>query len=197
MGENGFQSCWLLQILFHECPKPPNFQTSVAIQKQIKVFGWLLLQDRLNTRNMRKRRHYNNGEVVDCRLCGQNVEERVDHMIFTCDFSRTCWTKLGIHWPPFDSRLAAIRLNRDSWPGPFFMEVFLAAAWSLWKERNNKHFRGVDPTIGSWLSRFKNDLGQLQHRIKEAHRGSFVNLCTALGWFFLTLSYLTPPVESW
>lgn len=40
---------------------------------KIKVFGWLLLTDRLNTRNMLKRRHYNIGEdhnciLVDCKL---------------------------------------------------------------------------------------------------------------------------------
>ena len=35
---------------------------------KIRVFGWLLLSDRLNTRNMLKRRHYNIGTNLDC-LC--------------------------------------------------------------------------------------------------------------------------------
>ncbi|XBH78486.1 hypothetical protein VPH35_104721 [Triticum aestivum] len=101
---------------------------------KLKVFGWLLFHDRLNTRNMLKRRHFNIGYDFDCLLCGLPIEETVDHMIFTCDFSRTCWTKLGIQWTPFGNRLTALKLNRDSWRDPFFMEIFLTARWSLWKE---------------------------------------------------------------
>ena len=36
---------------------------------KIKVFGWLLPPDRLNTRDMLKRRHYNIGNDFGCLLC--------------------------------------------------------------------------------------------------------------------------------
>lgn len=48
-----------------------------------------------------------------------------------------------------------------------FMEVFVIAAWSLWKERNNKHFRGLMPTLDGWLQRFKTDFEMMKHRTKE------------------------------
>ena len=57
---------------------------------QIKVFGWFLLSDRLNTRNMLSRRHYNIGENLDFLLCGQHIEEIVEHLFFCCTFSRSC-----------------------------------------------------------------------------------------------------------
>ena len=55
---------------------------------KIKMFGWFLLSDRLNTRNMLKRRHYNIGDDLSCLLCDQLVEEDVEHMIFQCPFSK-------------------------------------------------------------------------------------------------------------
>lgn len=48
-----------------------------------------------------------------------------------------------------------------------FFEIFTIAAWGIWKERNNKHFRGIPPTHASWLARFKADLGLMKHRTKE------------------------------
>ena len=48
-----------------------------------------------------------------------------------------------------------------------FMEVFAVAAWGIWKERNDKHFRGIQPTFESWEARFKKDFAMLVHRAKQ------------------------------
>ena len=136
---------------------------------RIKVFGWLLMVDRLNTRDMLKRRHFDIGDDHSCLLCGNHDEETVDHMIFTCTFSQACWRKLGISWPPFTCRLQLLQQAKHSWGRPLFFETFLVAAWSLWKERNNKHFRRIMPTVGGWLNRFKEDFGLLQHRTRGSH----------------------------
>ena len=137
---------------------------------KIKVFGWLLLSDRLNTRNKLKRRHYNIGDNYGCILCGSNEEETIEHMIFTCHFSSACWDTLNIHWTTNGDRLNWIKEAKSVWNNQMFMEIFLYASWSLWKERNNKHFRRIDPTIGSWARRFKEDLSLLIHRAKEKHK---------------------------
>ena len=147
---------------------------------KIKVFGWLLLHDRLNTRDMLWRRHYNIGDDFACLLCGHNTDETLEHMIFTCPFSKRCWAKLHIDWPDFQNRLTALQEAQTNWPHPFFIEVFLTAAWSLWKERNNKHFRGVAPSIASWFERFKEDLRLLQHRVKVARRAALLSYCDTL-----------------
>ena len=134
---------------------------------KLKVFAWLLFHDRLNTRNMLKRRHYNIGDDHNCLLCGLNIEETVEHMIFTCTFSKLCWAKLGLNWEPFLGRIQAVEDHRNSHPTPLFLEKFIVAAWSIWKERNNKHFRAITPSLTSWLDIFKRDFGLLQHRVNE------------------------------
>ena len=73
---------------------------------KIKVFAWLLLADRVNTRNMLKRRQYNIGNNVNCAICSCNVEETVEHLFFTCPFSQRCWRKVGMSWPGGANRLA-------------------------------------------------------------------------------------------
>ena len=145
---------------------------------KIKMFGWFLLSDRLNTRNMLKRRHYNIGDDLSCLLCDQLVEEDVEHMIFQCPFSKYSWSKIGITWDVSGSRLQWISKASNNWDKPMFMEIFLQAAWSIWKERNNKLFRGITPTYHNWLDRFKKDFVLLQYRTKVDLRDfilSFVN----------------------
>ena len=94
---------------------------------KLKVFAWLLFHDRLNTRNMLKRRHYNIGDDHNCLLCRLNIEETVGHMIFTCSFSKLCWDKLEIHWEPFHGRLQAIEVEKTA--------ILLQYSWrnSLWQ----------------------------------------------------------------
>lgn len=110
-GKTVFKSTDYYRFFFREVQ---SHQVFVWLWKskctmKLKVFGWLLLNDRLNTRNMLKRRHYNIREDHNCLLCGLNIEETVQHMIFTWSFSRQCWTVLGIDWIPFHGRLQAIQ----------------------------------------------------------------------------------------
>ena len=64
-------------------------------------------------------------------------------------------------------RLEIIHAGQRLWNKPMFMEIFVVGAWSLWKERNNKHFRGDVPSLDSWLQRFKTDFDLLRHRNKK------------------------------
>lgn len=134
-----------------------------------KVFRWLLLIDRLNTRNMLKRRHYNIGSNLDYLLCGAHIEEMVEHLFFQCNFSRECWHTIGIHWAAHGNSLTLLENAKSNWQQPMFMEIFLVAAWSLWKERNNNYFRHVQPTMVSWKNRFTSDFHNLKHRTSRTN----------------------------
>ena len=140
----------------------------------------MLFHDRLSTRNMLKRRHYNIGDDHNCLLCGLNVEETVEHMIFTYSFSKSCWDKLAIQCEPFPGRLQAIATQKNGNNTPMFMERFMVAAWSLWKERNNKHFGAINPSLNSWLDRFKRDFELFQYRVKEERRPFIINFVNSL-----------------
>lgn len=63
------------------------------VTMKIKIFRWLLLSHRLNTRNMLKRRHYNIRDDLDCLLCGQQIEEDIPPIQY--DLLDEKWTRLG------------------------------------------------------------------------------------------------------
>ena len=134
-----------------------------------KVFVWLLLANRLNTRGLLKRKHMKlRDDNYACLLCDRPPEETVEHLFFRCDFSSTCWGKLGITWPLHGNRVQLLHAAKATWGRPMFMEVFIIASWSIWKERNNKLFRNMAPTVEGGTQRFKLDFGMMRHRIKQA-----------------------------
>lgn len=147
---------------------------------KIKVFGWLLMVDRLNTRNMLKRRHYNIGEDHNYLLRDSPDEETLEHLFFECPFSFHCWEALHIPWAAGETTIQRISEAKLGWNRPLFMETFLLAAWSIWKERNNKHFRRIAPSKESWLRRFKEDFSLLTHRVKEKHKDSIPSILASI-----------------
>jgi hypothetical protein len=58
-------------------------------QGKHKVFLWLLLNDRLNTRNLLRRKRFNIPSV-NCVLCSHGMEETIKHFIFECEFAQMC-----------------------------------------------------------------------------------------------------------
>jgi hypothetical protein len=134
---------------------------------KMKFFGWLLLSDRINTRNMLRRRNFILNSGYNCLLCDTPPEETIEHIFFHCPFSQECWSALNIIWPFGGTRLQIIEHGKTQWRDPLFMEVFLIGARNIWKERNNMHFKNITPTVAAWRRRFKEDFGLLIHRTKE------------------------------
>lgn len=58
-------------------------------QPKHKVFFWLLLRDRLSTRNILRRKNMHL-DSFSCVLCQLNVEETVTHLFLDCSFARSC-----------------------------------------------------------------------------------------------------------
>jgi hypothetical protein len=56
---------------------------------KIKFFAWLLLNDRLNTRNILRRRNKVLEDGYNCVLCHEEAEETLVHLFFDCP-SATC-----------------------------------------------------------------------------------------------------------
>ena len=61
-----------------------------------------------------------------------------------------------------------------------FMEIFLVAAWSLWKERNNKCFEQITPSLGAWQRRFVLDFSNLRHRVPTSKVQNIDNIVGTL-----------------
>lgn len=60
-------------------------------------FSWLLIRDRLNTRNILKRKRMQLDDY-SCVLCSSNIEESSFHLFFECNFSKDCWASIPIDW---------------------------------------------------------------------------------------------------
>ena len=72
---------------------------SSKVCKKIKVFTCLMLRDRINSRNLLRRKNFVlDNDDFSCILCDQNTEETTYHLIFECPFSQRCWDYLHIHW---------------------------------------------------------------------------------------------------
>jgi len=65
---------------------------------RVKFFAWLLLNDRLNTRNILRRRKKFLEERYNCALCQEVVEEMAEHLFF--NFSSIVCRRFyqGIFW---------------------------------------------------------------------------------------------------
>ena len=63
-----------------------------------KFFAWLVLHDRINTKDMLLRRHWNVSEDNNCVLCPCQVLEDWSHLFFECNFSSRIWSYLQVSW---------------------------------------------------------------------------------------------------
>jgi hypothetical protein len=123
---------------------------------------------------MLKRRNFQLNSGYNCVCCDSLVEETIDHLFLRCPFSTSCWASLNIFWQAQGPLLDVIAANRSLWGKPLFMEIFMLAAWNIWKVRNNMVFNGINPECEVWKDKFRFDAKLLIHRTKpELH--SFIN----------------------
>jgi hypothetical protein len=146
---------------------------SCCIMKH-KVFAWLLISDRLNTRDLLKRRHWHVTDDEHCVLCpGRNYEDRI-HLLFECNFSRRIWNYLQIEWVGTDDMQLVLNGARKSFAKPFFMEVVILACWNIWLLRNGKIFSVEVCSFTRWKGKFIHDISLLQYRIKRKHKDMLI-----------------------
>jgi hypothetical protein len=103
-------------------------------------------------------------------LCNDGMEKTIDHLFFECSFAKRCWDKIGINWVNDSEIHRRIERSKHLAGLPFFMEIFLIAAWELWKIGNRLVFDGVQASFNRWLHNFKDEVVLQSHRIKEADR---------------------------
>ena len=136
---------------------------------KIKVFGWLFLMDRVNTRDLLDRKHCALlSASISCSLCQENARETREHLFFDCAFSKGCWNRLGWCWNTSLEFNQMLHSQRSSFSHHGFMELFLLAAWNIWKERNGLIFQGIQPSITSCLANLKSDLSLHLIRFRES-----------------------------
>jgi hypothetical protein len=169
-GTSSYSSAKYYKFIFAQFPQDQALNSiwkSKCLPK-LRVFTWLLVHDRLNTKDIMQRKNWHIEDGPACILCANDELETRDHLFFNCTFAHECWTTIGIVW---DSNLPIsdrIIIARAAFRGPCFMEIFACAAWNIWKERNDFIFNHQPHSLNRWKVRFQSDLLLHQYRVKAA-----------------------------
>ena len=159
-GNDSYSSQKVYKLAFEGLQVPRTFQwlwNSKCVPR-IKFFAWLLMVDRLNTKTMLRRRHYNTQVGIFCVLCSHNSEEDIEHLFFCCPFAANCWLRLNIVWDLDLELHHRISQARSIFQHDFYMEAFLIGAWELWKIRNAVIFDNARPSVHLWSVKFREQL---------------------------------------
>ena len=114
------------------------------IPLKIRIFGWLLLRQRLMTRVVRQRMFP--ASPVSCPLYDGGPED-CSHLFFQCPLAQAAWRVAGVARLSVTSEEAFWR----SQSGGFFRREadwrrIFATLWAIWIHRNEVVFRGTTPS---------------------------------------------------
>jgi hypothetical protein len=139
-----------------------------SCQNKHKVFAWLILKDRLSTRELLKRK---NMELQDytCVLCSQSTEETLFHLLIDCPFASACWNWLGLQVTDQEDLYQYLESFRWQLHVPFFMEIIILICWTIWQMRNGLIFRNIPPSLQEAKRAFKSEFALLLHRAKRSY----------------------------
>jgi hypothetical protein len=126
------------------------------------------LLDRLNTRNLLRRKNFHLPSYT-CVNYNCAEEETLVHLFWSCPFAAKCWDFIC---PQRDRNLSvyeAISDMRHRIHKPFAMEIIILASWSIWLVRNNKIFKNERPRFESWKVIYYEELKMINFRMKKKH----------------------------
>jgi hypothetical protein len=176
-GSSQFSASKVYNLLSGHTQADPIFKRlwKTSCQGKHKVFFWLVLKDRLSTRNMlrRKRMHLEN---YNCVLCQQHNEETLMHLLFYCPFAKNCWGTLNFVYADNMSVIQIFEAWRALVNVPFALDIFILTCWSIWKMRNDIIFRNRNVSVRDCKRNLTTKALMLLHRTKAR---------------------ITPTLESW
>jgi hypothetical protein len=126
-----------------------------------QFFAWLILHDRINTKDMLIRRHWNVWNNSDCVLCAARFWEDWSHLFFECNLSVRIWNYLKSVGVEVQA-LKCWNMPRSFFSGPCFTEIVILACWNIWKQRNNNFLEECNlpfelgRVASSWIYPFLN-----------------------------------------
>jgi hypothetical protein len=171
-NKGGYTSVAYYKLMFDGMNAFPIFKKlwkSRCLHKH-KVFVWLFLVDRVNTRDMIDRRHWHLDSGLNCVMCNQSQRETREHLFFNCAFAAKIWNRLGISWSLDQGMTIMFQRAKLSFKEPLFFEIATCALWGIWKQRNGKIFEGLQQSYQAWRAIFKKDLSLVSHRVKPKHK---------------------------
>jgi hypothetical protein len=173
-GNNTFSVNKAYKLMCGSQPTPPHFSWiwNSSCQARHKFFFWLLLLDRLNTRNLLGRKQFHL-PLYACATLQCNEEETLIHLFWACPFAENCWNYVCSNRGRNLSVLESIEDLKRKIHLPFAMELIIIAAWSIWIVRNDMIFNNKRPTFSSWKVIYLKELLWLSYRMKKKHAETF------------------------
>lgn len=134
-------------------------------QPKHKVFFWLLLKDRLSTRNILKRKNMHLDDF-NCELCNMRVEETSEHLFLHCPFAQDCWGMFNLATDLYADLLQNVNALKTQLDSRFFMETITLICWVIWTARNELIFRGNQMSLTDCKDFFFKEGKLLKLRVK-------------------------------
>ena len=138
-------------------PPPLRWIWKSAALLKHKIFFWLLLQDRLNTRELLHRKNFH-VYSYDCVLCSDTIIEE----------SRNIWWRLNLEW---ESDLDLINMLIDAkkrYNLICFKESLIVGCWSIWNHRNRCIFCNADLDLDVCFTDFVASFHLILHKVKPS-----------------------------
>jgi hypothetical protein len=136
------------------------------------VFFWLLLKDRLSTRELLRRKNMVL-EEYNCVLCHSAPEETLLHLFFHCPFAMACWNFLGLAHLILGDLQVTPSAFKDHLRIPIFMEIIICLCWSIWSAQNDSIFRNLQHSVMNCKHVFRRELALVKLRVKARYKPLF------------------------
>lgn len=136
-----------------QIPRAFKWLWETFCQPKHKVFFWLLVNDRLSTRNRLRRRNMQL-ESFHCVLCQLATEETLEHLFLSCPFASECWNKIGVTVQTQHNIFRAIQSIRRQTHPQFFYDSYNSHVLVHLDSKKQSHLRrnSSEPQYGqSWL----------------------------------------------
>lgn len=141
-------------------------------QPKHKVFFWLLLHDRLNTRNILRRKQMQL-QSFNCEICLSHREETLLHLFWECPFAKDCWGLFNLETVEQGSTTANILALKNQLNSQFFMVMIILLCWTIWKSRNNLIFNNIDVNLQNCKAILVKEIRLIALRVKQSQGANF------------------------
>ena len=139
---SAFSSIKLYKCLTESDHNPPVIFRKIwknAAILRYKIFLWLILHDRVNSRGLLKWKSFHLPSY-DCETCHLRTEESTLHLFWDCDFAHDCWISVLGQRKRGISIFDEIVLLSEAFPSSIATEILIMGCWRIWMQRNGNFF---------------------------------------------------------
>ncbi|RCV19912.1 hypothetical protein SETIT_4G014400v2 [Setaria italica] len=101
-------------------------------------------------------------------LCNLQRRETTNLLFFRCSFAKACWNSIGVTYISTRTHWNIINQIKNKLGVPFYMEIVILMAWSIWTTRNSWMFNSVDPSPLICKEKFSSEFSYLLLRARPS-----------------------------